>query len=236
MVLGRPPQLAGLREPIIRIRNVNKVYQGIVGDFNALRNISVDFFPGEFVAIIGKSGAGKSTLVNMITGVDEMTSGEIWVEETPLHKLDENQLALWRGQSVGVVFQSFQLMPNLSLLDNVMLPMDFCGLYIPGKSEQQALELLRMVEMEDQALKLPSAISGGQKQRAAIARALANNPPVIIADEPTGNLDTATADSIFQLFADLARKGKTIVMVTHDHSLANRVDRVLTISDGEIKD
>lgn len=225
-----PEQSAG--GPVIRTCKLNKVYQGPAGDFQALKDVSIDIFAGEFLAIIGKSGAGKSTLVNMITGVDSITSGEVWIAGSGIHLLDENQMALWRGQNVGIVYQSFQLMPSLSLLDNVMLPMDFCGLYRPGESEERAMELLRLVEMEDQAYKLPSTISGGQKQRAAIARALANDPPLIVADEPTGNLDTLTADIVFKLFSELAKDGKTIVMVTHDESLAERVTRVLKIEDG----
>ncbi len=221
-------------EPIIRIHDLVKTYRAAAGDFTALHGINAVFQTGEFTAIMGKSGAGKSTLVNMITGVDSITSGEVWVAGTPLHQLDEDRMALWRGQTVGVVYQSFQLMPALSLLDNVMLPMDFCGLYRPGESEERAMELLRMVEMEDQALKLPSAISGGQKQRAAIARALANDPAVIVADEPTGNLDTVTADIVFDMFIHLAEMGKTIVMVTHDHSISSRVHRVLQIADGRL--
>jgi putative ABC transport system ATP-binding protein len=236
-LLSETPQPTPLDgQPVITLRDLVKVYQTAAGDFPALRGVNASFYPGEFVAIIGKSGAGKSTLVNMITGVDSITSGEVWVAGTPIHTLDENRMALWRGQTVGVVYQSFQLMPTISLLDNVMLPMDFCGLYRPGESEKKALDMLRMVEMEDQALKLPSTISGGQKQRAAIARALANDPPIIVADEPTGNLDTLTADTIFSLFEKLANQGKTILMVTHDLSIASRVSRVLTISDGLISE
>lgn len=221
-------------DAIIKIRDLIKTYRSTSGEFTALQKINAEFRAGEFTAIMGKSGAGKSTLVNMISGVDSITSGEVWVAGTPVHQLDEDRMALWRGQTIGVVYQSFQLMPALSLLDNVMLPMDFCGLYRSGESEDRAMELLRMVEMEDQALKLPSAISGGQKQRAAIARALANDPPIIVADEPTGNLDTITADIVFDMFVHLSELGKTIIMVTHDPGVSNRVHRVLHITDGQL--
>jgi putative ABC transport system ATP-binding protein len=193
-------------------------------------------YPGEFVAIVGKSGAGKSTLVNMMTGVDRLTAGEVWVAETPVHRLDEDQLAQWRGRNVGVVYQTFELLPSLSLLDNIMLPMDFCGVYRPRRSVERAMQLLRDVGLEDHAYKPPTRISGGQQQRVAIARALANDPPILVADEPTGNLDGATADEIIGLFETLIDQGKTLVMVTHDGSLASRVTRALRIVDGEIVD
>jgi putative ABC transport system ATP-binding protein len=195
-------------------------------------------YPAEFLGVIGKSGAGKSTLLNMITGVDHLTAGEVVVHtvdgSTSIHKLGENDLALWRGRNMGVVYQSFQLLPMLTLLENVMLPMDLCGLYQRGESRARAMELLRMVELEEHAFKLPDFISGGQQQRVAIARALANDPPIIVADEPTGSLDSVTADHVFQVFERLLEKGKTIIMVTHDNSLAPRFTRHLSIQDGEI--
>jgi len=200
----------------------------------ALKNIDAQFERGEFVGIIGKSGAGKSTLVNMIAGIDRLTSGEVIVAGTLVHRLNENQMALWRGLNVGVVHQSFELLPMLSLIDNVMLPMDFCGLYKPRKSQERARQLLTRVGLEEHMRKPPTKISGGQQQRVAIARALANDPPIVVADEPTGNLDSATAEGIFQLFELLVQQGKTIVMVTHDESLAARFSRVLRIADGEI--
>jgi putative ABC transport system ATP-binding protein len=221
-------------KPLIQLRQVVKTYPTNSGEYAALNGIDVEFYPGEFAGILGKSGAGKSTLVNMITGVDELTSGEVWFAETPIHALNEDQKALWRGRSVGVVYQTFQLMPSLSLVDNILLPMEFCGLYQRGKSEARALELLRAVELEDHAFKKPSAISGGQQQRVAIARALANDPPVIVADEPTGNLDSATADAIFQLFEGLVAAGKTVIMVSHDPGLKERASRLLTLVDGEL--
>ena len=221
-------------DSLVEITDLYKVYSTAAGDFTALNDITMQVKRGEFLGIVGKSGAGKSTLVNMITGVDHLTSGQIWVDGVPVHTLNEDQMALWRGKNVGVIYQSFELMPTLSILDNVMLPMDFCGLYVNGESQERAMELLRMVEMDDQHHKIPSTISGGQKQRAAIARALANDPALIVADEPTGNLDTATSEIVFEMFEKLVQQGKTIIMVTHDRSLANRFDRVLRITDGEI--
>lgn len=223
-------------EALIRLNNVIKTYHTPSGDFPALKGITATIRQGEFTGVIGKSGAGKSTLINMITGVDELTSGEIWFGNTLIHNLNEDQMALWRGRNVGVVYQTFQLMPTLSLLDNILLPMEFCNLYQPQISEERALKLLDEVELADHAHKKPSAISGGQQQRAAIARALANDPPVIVADEPTGNLDSATAETIFQLFEKLVRQGKTVLVVSHDRSLAGRFSHLITLSDGEITD
>jgi putative ABC transport system ATP-binding protein len=219
---------------IIRVRDLVKVYKSSAGDFPALKQVNLEVFPGEFLGILGKSGAGKTTLVNMVTGVDHITSGEVWVNDTPVHQLNENALALWRGRNLGIVYQSFHLMPGLTLLDNVMLPMDLSGTYQRRMSTQRALELLQQVELEEHAYKLPSAISGGQQQRVAIARALANDPPILIADEPTGRLDSNTAETIFNIFLDLVSQGKTILMVTHDNSLARRVSRTLRLADGEI--
>jgi putative ABC transport system ATP-binding protein len=223
-------------EPFIQLHNVAKTYRTAAGDSIALKNINAQFERSEFVGIIGKSGAGKSTLVNMIAGIDRLTSGEVIVDGTSVHRLNETQMALWRGLNVGVVYQSFELLPMLSLIDNVMLPMDFCGLYKPRQSQERARQLLTRVGLEEHMRKPPTKISGGQQQRVAIARALANNPPIVVADEPTGNLDSATAEGIFQLFELLVQQGKTIVMVTHDESLAARFSRVLRIADGEIVD
>ncbi len=221
-------------KPLIRLSGLVKIYNSAAGEPPALNGLDLDIYPGEFVAITGKSGAGKTTLINMITGVDRITSGEVWVDDKPLHKMRENQLTQWRGRNMGIIYQSFHLMPNLSLLDNVQLPIDFCGLYRNGASSRRAMDLLTQVELEDHAYKPPSAISGGQQQRVAIARALANDPPIIIADEPTGRLDSVTAESIFQIFLSLVEQGKTILMVTHDRGLARRASRTLEIVDGEI--
>jgi putative ABC transport system ATP-binding protein len=223
--------------PLIELRQVVKVYSSEAGDFTALRGVDLSIQQGEFLGIVGKSGAGKSTLLNMLTGVDHATSGEVTVRagsEVSIHKLDEDALALWRGQTMGVVYQSFQLLPMLTLLENVMLPMDLCGLYSARKSRERAMELLRLVEIEEHAKKLPAFISGGQQQRVAIARALANDPAILVADEPTGSLDSVTADHIFDVFEKLVAAGKTIVMVTHDSGLTPRFSRHLVIADGEI--
>jgi putative ABC transport system ATP-binding protein len=221
-------------KPLIRITDLVKAYDSGVGALPALKGLDLEIYPGEFVAITGKSGAGKTTLINMITGVDRVTSGEVWVDEMSLHQMRENQLAKWRGRNMGIIYQSFHLMPSLSLIDNVLLPVDLCGLYRNGDSTKRALQLLNDVELEDHAYKPPSAISGGQQQRVAIARALANDPPMIIADEPTGRLDSVTAETIFQIFLSLQERGKTILMVTHDRGLAQRASRTLEIADGEI--
>ena len=227
--------------PLIDLRDVIKVYSTAAGDFTALKGINVQIHAGEFLGVIGKSGAGKSTFLNMITGVDDITTGSVVVrangEDVSVHDLDEDAVALWRGQTLGVVFQSFQLLPMLTLVENITLPIDLCGLYRPRRSRQRALELLEMVELEEHAYKLPSFISGGQQQRVAIARALANDPPILVADEPTGSLDSVTSDHIFELFERLVKEqGKTIVMVTHDKSIAPRFSRTLRIVDGELAD
>jgi putative ABC transport system ATP-binding protein len=220
-------------KPLIRIHNVVKAYETAAGKFLALKGVDLEVRKGEFVGIVGKSGSGKTTLINMLTGVDRATSGEVWVNGTAVHTLDENRLANWRGLNLGIIYQSFYLMPTLSLLDNVLLPMDFCGLYKGRESVERARELLEMVGLGEHALKQPSAISGGQQQRVAIARALANNPQLIVADEPTGRLDSANAENIFNIFRMLVEQGKTILMATHDSLLADRLSRVLEIADGE---
>lgn len=226
-------------QPLIEMRDVVKVYSTAAGEFTALKGINLQVGAGEFVGIVGKSGAGKSTLLNMITGVDDLTSGEVVVNgksSVSIHKLNEDAIAYWRGHNLGVVYQSFQLLPMLTLVENILLPMDLCGVYSPKASRERALELLRLVEIEDHANKLPTQISGGQQQRVAIARALANDPPILVADEPTGSLDSVTADHIFELFEHLVTaQGKTIVMVTHDQSLKPRFTRTLGIVDGELE-
>jgi len=220
---------------MIDLRGVNKYYQSAAGDYHALKGIDLCICAGEFVSIIGKSGSGKSTLLNMITGIDRPTTGEVLVNGTAVHEMNENQMAIWRGTNLGIIFQFFQLLPALNLLQNVTLPMDLCGRFSPRESRERALELLRLVEIEEHADKLPAFISGGQQQRVAIARALANDPPILVADEPTGSLDSVTADHIFEVFEHLVTdQGKTIVMVTHDQSLAPRFTRTLGIVDGEL--
>ena len=224
--------------PIIELRGVTKDYHTRAGAFPALKGIDLDIYPGEFLGVIGKSGAGKSTLLNIISGVDQLTGGRIQVRTNGatlnLAEMSENELTLWRGRTMGVVYQSFQLLPMLTLVQNVMLPMDMSGLYHPRRSRDRALELLDQVELSEHANKFPTQISGGQQQRVAIARALANDPPLIVADEPTGSLDSVTADHIFTVFERLVEAGKTIIMVTHDNSLAPRFSRHLHIRDGEI--
>lgn len=225
--------------PLIELQDVVKVYSTVAGEFTALKGINAQVQAGEFLGVIGKSGAGKSTLLNMITGVDDITTGEVTVhangEAVSVHDLDEDALALWRGHTLGIIYQSFQLLPMLTLVENVTLPMDLCGLYHPRRSRERALELLEMVELKEHAFKLPAFISGGQQQRVAIARAMANDPPILVADEPTGSLDSVTSDHIFELFERLvAEQGKTIIMVTHDKSIAPRFSRVLRIVDGEL--
>ncbi len=233
-------------KPLIEARSLTKVYQTGAGGFTALNCIDLQVFPGEFLGVVGKSGAGKTTLLNMLSGVSEITSGEVIFRPTrngaavgvekvlSLGTLNEDELAAWRGQNVGIVYQSFELLPQLDLVDNVMIPQDFSGRYSPKNTQQRALELLDLVELSEHVYKLPAHISGGQKQRVAIARALINDPPLILADEPTGNLDSATAETILQLFNRLIDAGKTIVMVTHDSSLAGRCSRTVQISDGKI--
>ncbi len=219
---------------LIRLDNVDKAYQTPVGEFIALRNINLRIGKGEFVAVVGKSGSGKSTLINMITGIDRPSAGQIYIGDTAIHTLREGPMAEWRGRNVGVIFQFFQLLPMLTCIENVMLPMDFCNMYKSSERENRALHLLEQVDMVEHAYKLPSEVSGGQQQRVAIARALANDPPLLVADEPTGNLDSKTADSVFHLFETMVTRGKTILMVTHDEELARRVSRRITLTDGEI--
>ncbi|MBV7331411.1 ABC transporter ATP-binding protein [Chloroflexi bacterium TSY] len=219
---------------LINLRSVAKVYETAAGEFLALKDIDLQVGHGEFVAVVGKSGSGKSTLTNMITGIDRPSQGEVCVDGTMVHTMSEGQIARWRGRTIGVVFQFFQLLPTLTLLENVMLPMDFCNMYSKSERRDRAISLLEQVDLVDQIDKLPSAVSGGQQQRVAIARSLANDPPIIVADEPTGNLDSRTADAVFRLFEGLVESGKTILMVTHDDDLAQRVTRTVTIADGVI--
>ena len=225
------------RSALIRLEDVRKAYKTPAGDFLALRGIDLQVQEGEFLAVVGKSGAGKSTLVNMITGIDRPTSGAIRVGTQAIQDMNEDQIATWRGKHVGVVFQFFQLLPMLTCAENVMMPMDFAGLYSgPRERRQRALRLLEQVGIAEHADKVPSAVSGGQRQRVAIARALANDPMLLAADEPTGNLDSKTADAMFQVFESLVAEGKTIVLVTHDRDLAARATRRVHLADGQIVD
>jgi putative ABC transport system ATP-binding protein len=219
---------------LIDLDGVFKSYETGAGDVPVLKDINLKVREGEFVSVVGPSGSGKSTMLNMITGIDRPTDGEVFVAGEAVHAMTENQLARWRGRNVGVIFQFFQLLPTLSIVENVMLPMDFCNMYKRRERRDRAMELLDMVDIADQAHKLPSALSGGQQQRAAIARALANDPPVLVGDEPTGNLDTHTADEVFNLFDSLVDQGKTLMIVTHDRSLSSRTRRTLHLVDGRL--
>ncbi|MFC2000889.1 ATP-binding cassette domain-containing protein [Chloroflexota bacterium] len=221
-------------EYLISMRDVIKTYQTEAGDFFALNNIKLQIGNGEFVGVIGKSGSGKSTLINMITGIDRPTEGGVFVTGTPIHTLSEGRVAQWRGRNLGIVFQFFQLLPMLTVLENVMLPMDFCNMYTPRERRERAVGVLDLVGVADHGDKLPSQLSGGEQQRVAIARSLANDPPIIVADEPTGNLDSKTSERVFHLFEELVASGKTIIMVTHDGDQARRVKRTIVIADGEI--
>ena len=219
---------------MIELHELSKRYPGPDGGTLALEQVTLDLPGGEFVAIVGKSGSGKSTLINLIAGIDRPTSGQVRVDGTAVQALDESRLSAWRGRNVGVVFQFFQLLPTLTILENVMLPMDFCGSFPPRDRRKRALALLERVGVQDQADKLPSALSGGQQQRVAIARALANDPPVILADEPTGNLDSATARAVLELFRGLADSGTTVLIATHERDLASIIDRQIEIADGVV--
>ena len=219
---------------LVDLRQVTKVYSGAAGEFVALKGVDLSVRPGEFVSIVGKSGSGKSTLINVLTGIDRPTSGEVWVDGAAVHTLNEEQLALWRGRSVGVIFQFFQLLPTLTAIENVLLPMDYAATLPRAQRPERAMHLLERVGMADVAHALPTTLSGGQQQSVAIARALANDPPIIAADEPTGNLDSKTAEMVFRLFEELVEGGKTVLMVTHDDDLAARAQRIIVLADGLI--
>ena len=225
---------AGRNGRLIELREVIKTYQTAVGQFHALKNVNLEIGRGEFVSVTGRSGSGKTTLINLITGIDEPTQGEILVGETAVHTLNEDRKAIWRGANIGIVFQFFQLLPTLTTLENVILPMGLSNRYSRAERLERAMELLERVDLADQAHHLPSRLSGGQQQRAAIARALANDPPIIATDEPTGNLDSRTAESVMNLFEECSAQRKTILMVTHDQDLARRAARTIHIADGEI--
>jgi len=219
---------------MIALRGLTKTFTTPAGAFPALRGIDLDIAAGDFVAIVGRSGSGKSTLLNLVAGIDRPSAGSVSVGGTPVHDLHRDRLAAWRGRAVGIVFQFFQLLPTLTVAENVMLPMDFSGRFAPAERRRRALELLARVEVPEQADKLPAELSGGQQQRVAIARALANDPPLILADEPTGNLDSATSGDVFRLFGELARGGKTVVIVTHEREAVSGAARTVTLADGRI--
>jgi len=221
---------------LIQLKDVSKIYKTPAGEFTALKKVNLCFGKGEYASIMGKSGSGKSTLINMITGIDHPTSGTVRVEDVIVTGMREGKLAEWRGRALGIVFQFFQLMPTLTVLENILLPMDYCNLYAHGEREERAMSILRMLNLDEMADKLPAALSGGQQQIAAIARALANDPPILLADEPTGNLDSRTAAHVLDIFSQLAGQGKTILIVTHDPALARQTQRRVLLSDGEVVD
>jgi putative ABC transport system ATP-binding protein len=229
-----PPSSKSTAKPLISLVKVSKVFNTPSGDFTALQHINLEVKAGEFVSIVGKSGSGKSTLINIMTGIDSPSSGEVVVANSAVHALNQEQLAVWRGRSVGVIFQFFQLLPTLTVAENVMLPMDFCNTYPPADRRKRALGLLEKLGIFEQADKLPSDLSGGQQQRAAIARALANDPPLLVADEPTGNLDSKTSEDVMQLFLALVNEGKTVVMVTHERDFGRYFTRSINLADGVI--
>lgn len=219
---------------LIRLRGLGKSYDTPAGPFPALIDVDLDVHAGDFLAIVGKSGSGKSTLINLLTGIDKPTSGTVTAADVSINGFSEDRMAAWRGRTIGVVFQFFQLLPTLSVVENVMLPMDFCNTVPAGQRRARAIELLARLEIAEHADKLPSDLSGGQQQRAAIARALANDPPVIVADEPTGNLNSKTSDDVLGLFADLAANGKAVVMVTHERDVSRFATRGIELADGRI--
>jgi len=229
-----PPAEVLAREPHVAVRGLSKTFETSAGVFHALRGVDLDVFAGQFVAVVGRSGCGKSTLVNMITGLDRPSAGTVLVGGIDLIKLNESDRSRWRGAHLGIVFQFFQLLPMLTLLQNVMLPMDLVGYLTPDRRAERALALLAAVGLADVAEALPGGVSGGQQQCAAVARALATDPPLLVADEPTGNLDSASADHVLTLFDALRGQGKTVIMVTHDPAMAARADRRLTMDDGRI--
>ena len=219
---------------LIALRNVGRDYPSGQGRFAALSSVNIDIGAGECVAIVGKSGSGKTTLINLLTGIDQASCGQIHVAGHPVHHMSQHALTAWRGRNVGVIFQFFQLLPTLTVAENVMLPMDFCATFARSERHPRALALLARLGIADQADKLPADLSGGQQQRAAIARALANDPPIIVADEPTGNLDSATADEVMALLAALAQEGKTVIIVTHERDFARFFTRTITLRDGVV--
>jgi putative ABC transport system ATP-binding protein len=221
-------------QPLIELRNVVKTYHSLAGSITALQGIDLQVHAGEFLIVTGKSGSGKTTLVNMVTGLDRSTSGEIWVNGSPMHHLSTENAAKLRGRTMGVVFQSFELLPTLTVLQNVMLPMDFARRYSLREQRERALQLLEQVDIAEHARKMPTALSGGQQQRLAIARAMANDPAILVADEPTGSLDSVTAAAVVELFVELVRQGRTVLLVTHDKDVAKRGSRIVTLADGEV--
>jgi len=220
--------------PLIALRGVGKTYAGAAGPFHALTDVDVEIGRGEFVAIVGQSGSGKSTMLNLLAGIDRPSSGEVVIDGVAVHGLSERALSAWRGSAVGIVFQFFQLLPTLTAAENVMLPMDFCNRWPRADRRKRALDLLDRVGVADQADKFPGALSGGQQQRVAVARALANAPPILLADEPTGNLDSRSAQALLQVLGDRVAEGETVILVTHDRSAIEQTARSVTLVDGRV--
>jgi putative ABC transport system ATP-binding protein len=221
--------------PLIRLDQISKTYTTGGTTFAALRDVSIAISAGECVSVVGRSGSGKTTLINLLTGIDRPSQGDILVGGSAIHRMTQEELAQWRGRTVGIVFQFFQLLPTLSVVENVMLPMDFCNMFAPSTRRDRAQQLLARLGIADQADKLPANLSGGQQQRAAIARAMANNPPLIVADEPTGNLDSATSDDVMSLLASLAAEGHTVLTVTHEPAIDRFFTRRITLRDGRVE-
>ncbi len=224
-----------MNHPILSLQGITKEFRSKERTFTALKNVSLSVEKGEYLAITGKSGSGKSTLLNMITGIDHPTNGTVQVNGIAIGGLNESKLAKWRGQNIGIVFQFFQLIPTLTIRENVLLAMEFVDVIPKANRSKRVNELLELVGIASHANKMPSALSGGEQQRAAIARALANNPEIIVADEPTGNLDSKTADSINSIFSSLAHSGKTVIVVTHEKNSALKYKRIVNLLDGEIE-
>jgi putative ABC transport system ATP-binding protein len=222
------------KSPYIYLKNVSKIYASPAGHVNALDQVTMKIDRGTFVGVLGKSGAGKSTLVNVLTGVDKLTQGEVWIGDFALHQSNQEKITRWRGQNVGIVYQSFELLNQISILDNVLIPMDLCGNFSRSSSTKRAMQLLRLLEIDEHAQKSPTSISGGQRQRVAIARALINDPAIIVADEPTGSLDSQTSKIIFRIFKQIVKSGKTVVMVTHEKQLLPLFDHLFLLVDGRI--
>jgi putative ABC transport system ATP-binding protein len=221
-------------EPFIRTRNLVKTYETPAGPLNVLRGIDIELRRGDFVALVGPSGSGKTTFLNMLTGVDKPTTGEVFVDDVDLGKASERQLTRWRGRTIGIVFQFFQLLPTLTVVENVMAPMDFCNVHKPEERRDKAMSLLERFDVVDQADKTPDMLSGGQQQRVAIARALANDPPFVVGDEPTGNLDRMSTAVVFETFYEMQEEGHTIIVVTHDRQVVRDVPTLLKLGDGLI--
>lgn len=224
-----------MAEPFIKVRNLVKTFETPAGPLNVLRGIDLDIYKGDFVALFGPSGSGKTTFLNMITGIDTPTAGTALVDGVDVVKTSERRLTRWRGRNIGIVFQFFQLMPTLTVLQNIKMPMDFCDVYEPRERRDRAMTLLERLNIADQADKTPDMLSGGQQQRVAIARALANDPPLVIGDEPTGNLDRMSADNVFEIFHEMREQGRTVLVVSHDRELLRGVPRMMVLADGLIE-